>query len=104
MINLVEDWDKILLKAWSVKFNIAAAIFGGLEVAVAMVQPGAAVSPGAVPADAFAANIAVLLAAVPSGVFAGVAVFISIAANVARILAQKELSGGTTATTTQPPQ
>jgi hypothetical protein len=68
-MNLIENWQEIITKAWSVKFNIAATLFGAAEVVVAMVQP----------------------AAIPAGMFAGIAAFISIAANVARIMAQKEM-------------
>lgn len=69
---LIENWGEILKKAWSVKFNVAATLFGAAEVIVALVQP----------------------AAIPSGVFAGIAATISILANVARIMAQKELTSG----------
>lgn len=69
-MKLVDDWDLILKKAWSVKFNIAATIFGALEVVVALVQP----------------------ASIPNGVFAGIAAVISICANGARIMAQQEMT------------
>jgi len=69
-MKLVEDWRAILKRAWSVKFNIAATLFGAAEVVVAIVQP----------------------AAIPNGVFAGIAATISVFANVARIMAQKELT------------
>lgn len=72
--ELVEDWKAILKKAWVVKFNIAAALLGALEVAVALVKP----------------------ASIPNGIFAAIAVFVSLAANGARIMAQVELR--TTAT------
>jgi hypothetical protein len=71
-LTLVENWQAIIAKAWSVKFNIAATLFGAAEVAVALVQP----------------------AAIPNGVFAGIAAFISILSNVSRVMAQKELSSG----------
>lgn len=71
MTTLIPDWQAVLTKAWSVKFNVAATLFGAAEVVVALVQPSG----------------------IPAGVFAGIAAFISIAANVARILAQGELSG-----------
>lgn len=70
-MTLIEDWQAVLKKAWVVKFNIAATLFGAAEVVVALVQP----------------------AGVPNGVFAGIAAVISICANVARIMAQKEFSG-----------
>lgn len=69
-LKVVENWRAILAKAWVVKFNIAATLFGAAEVVVALVQP----------------------AGIPNGVFAGIAAMISIGANVARVLAQKELS------------
>lgn len=70
-MELIENWSAILKKAWSVKFNIAATLFGAAEVVVALVQP----------------------ASIPNGVFAGIAAVISIAANVARVMAQQELGG-----------
>lgn len=72
---LVDDWRLILAKAWSVKFNIAATLFGALEVVVALVQP----------------------ASIPNGIFAGIAATISVFANVARIMAQQEITNAPTA-------
>lgn len=69
----IDNWQEILKKAWSVKFNIAATLFGAAEVVVAMVEP----------------------AGIPHGVFAGIAAVISIGANVSRIMAQKEMTSGT---------
>ena len=71
-MKLVDDWDKILTKAWSVKFSILAALMGGAEVAVQLVRP----------------------AGIPDGAFAGIAALISIGATLARVLQQQELSGG----------
>ena len=71
-MQLIDNWQAILEKAWSVKFNIAATMFGAAEVVVALVQP----------------------ASIPNGVFAGIAAVISVAANVSRLMAQKELSNG----------
>lgn len=68
-MKLIDDWKLILAKAWSVKFNIASALFGGLEVGVQLVQP----------------------ASVPDGLFAGFAAVVSILAVGARVLAQKEI-------------
>jgi hypothetical protein len=72
-MTLIEDWKAVLTKAWSVKFNIAATLFGAGEVVVALVQP----------------------ASIPNGIFAGIAAVISILSNVSRVLAQKELTSGT---------
>ena len=68
-MTLIPNWRAVLEKAWSVKFNVAATLFGAAEVVVALVQPDG----------------------IPNGVFAGIAALISIAANVSRIMAQKEL-------------
>ena len=70
--ELIEDWQAVLRKAWSMKFSILAAILGGLEVGVQFVQP----------------------AGIPNGVFAGVASAVSLAAGISRLVAQRELSGG----------
>lgn len=66
--KLIDDWERVLKRAWSVKFNIAAALFGGLEVAVSIWQPDG----------------------VPHGAFAGVAAVVTMMAVGARVLAQKE--------------
>lgn len=67
-MQLIEDWDQVLKKAWSVKFTIAAILCGSVETIIALVQP----------------------VGVPTGVFAGVGVLVSIGSIVARALAQKE--------------
>ncbi len=68
-MQLVENWPAVLKKAWSLKFNAAAAVFGGLEVVVGQVQP----------------------AGIPNGIFAGIAMAVSIGAFAARLLAQQEI-------------
>lgn len=73
-MQLIEDWQAILTKAWSVKFNIAAAILGGVEVAVQFIEP----------------------AGIPRGAFAGFAASVSMLAIVARIMAQKEITDAPT--------
>ena len=71
-LELIEDWRAVLRKAWSMKFSILAAILGGLEVGVQLVQP----------------------AGIPNGVFAGIASAVLLSAAIARLVAQRELSGG----------
>ena len=71
-LELIEDWRAVMTRAWSMKFSILAAILGGLEVGVQYVQP----------------------AGIPNGVFAGIASAVSLSAAVARLVAQRELSGG----------
>lgn len=69
-MQLIEDWKTIIAKAWSVKFNIASALLGGVEVAVQFIQP----------------------AGVPAGLFAGIAALVSMLAVGARVLAQQEIT------------
>jgi hypothetical protein len=69
-MQLIENWDAILKKAWSIKFSVLSAVLGGLEVAVQLVQP----------------------AGIPQGAFAGFAAMVSIAATVARVMQQKEMT------------
>lgn len=70
-MTVVDDWRAVLRKAWSIKFNAAAALFGAAEVAVAIWKPDG----------------------MPNGVFAGCAATITIFANIARLMARKELHG-----------
>ena len=70
-MRLIPDWRTVLRKAWSVKFNVAATVFGAAEVVVAIWKPDG----------------------MPAGVFAGCAAAVSIFANVSRLMAQKELHG-----------
>jgi hypothetical protein len=76
-MQLIEDWDAVLKKAWSVKFNFAATVLGGLEVGVQFIEP----------------------AGVPKGIFAAFAATVSVLAIWARVMAQKEL---TNASATEP--
>lgn len=69
-MKLIDDWQAILKKAWSVKFSIAAAILSAAEFTVQLVQPEG----------------------VPKGMFAIVAMLVSIGATGARVLAQKEIT------------
>lgn len=71
-IKLIDDWEAVAKKAWSMKFNLLAALLGAGEVAVQMIQP----------------------AGVPNGALAGIATTVSLAAAIARLIAQQELSGG----------
>jgi amino acid permease len=69
-MRLVDNWRKVLAKAWSVKFNIAAALLSAAELVVQFWQP----------------------ASIRPGVFAGIAFLVSLGAFMARIVAQKELT------------
>ena len=72
-ITLVDDWQAILHRAWSLKFNAAAGVLGAAEVWVALVQPDG----------------------IPNGTFAGIGAVVSMLAFGARLMAQRELSNGT---------
>lgn len=66
-LTLVEDWDAILKRAWSIKFTILAGLLGVLE----LVLPP---TPG-----------------IPKGVLAWAGIVISVALiPLVRVLAQKE--------------
>ena len=70
-MSLVRDWRRVLKRAWSLRLIVLATIFSGLEVAVQFLQ------------DDFEPLF-------PKGVFAIIAGLVSIAAFVARLLAQKK--------------
>jgi hypothetical protein len=67
-MTLLEDWEQILKRAWSIKFTALAIMFSALEVVVQLLQPDG----------------------IRGGVFAAIAGTVSIIAGVARLLAQQE--------------
>lgn len=71
-MRLVENWDAVLKKAWSIKFTGASLLLSAAEVYVQLVQPSG----------------------IPGGVFAGIAGTVSLMAGIARLLAQREVSDG----------
>lgn len=73
-MTLVENWREIAKKAWSLKFNALALALSAVEAYVSLVKP----------------------AGIPNGLFAILAGAITVAAMGARMVAQKELSDGTT--------
>lgn len=70
-MKLVDDWDQVLKKAWSVRYMAVAALFSGIEVALPYLV------------DDF-----------PHGVFAALSAIFTGAAFIARIVAQKEMGVG----------
>ena len=70
-MSLIRDWRRVLKRAWSLRLIVLATIFSGLEVAVQFLQ------------DDFEPLF-------PKGVFAIIAGVVSIAAFVARLMAQKK--------------
>lgn len=65
---LLDNWREILTKAWSVKFTIAAVIFGAGEAIIAILQP----------------------VGVPTGILAGLSLTASVGSIFARAMAQGE--------------
>lgn len=74
-MNLIPDWSEVLRKAWSVKFNMLAAVLAAAEVAMPILQAG--FEP---------------LQVIPTGTLATLAGLVSGGAIVARVLAQQELT------------
>ena len=73
-MKLIENWTDVLRKAWSVKFNILAAVLAGAEVALPILQP-----------------VFEPLAIVKPGLLATLSGLVSGGAIMARVLAQQEL-------------
>lgn len=69
-MNLIPDWRTVLKKAWSLKFNFAAAFLGAAEVFVALFDP----------------------TDIPNGMFASMSAVVSMLAFGARLMAQKEIT------------
>lgn len=71
-ICLLDDWRRVLRRAWSIRFSLLAAAFTAAEVVVPLFGD-------------------VLLDVMPRGAFVLLAFAASIGATVARILAQPEM-------------
>lgn len=71
-ICLLDDWRRVLRRAWSIRFSLLAAAFTAAEVVVPLFGD-------------------VLLDAMPRGAFVLLAFAASIGATVARIVAQPEM-------------
>lgn len=68
----VHNWREVLRYAWSIKLNVAAAVLGAIEFILPLFFDSPPFARGA---------------------FAALAALVSLAATVARLLAQPELSG-----------
>lgn len=66
-MKLHDDWKQILRKAWSMRLIILSAVLSGVEVILPMAQP---------------------LQVVPAGVFALLSFATTVAAGIARVIAQ----------------
>jgi hypothetical protein len=73
-MNLVENWQAILTKAWSIKFTALSIMASAAEVVVQLIQP----------------------AGIPNGMFASIAGAVSLLAGVSRLLAQQEITNAPT--------
>lgn len=71
-IRLLDDWRRVLRRAWSIRFSLLAAAFTAAEVVVPLFGD-------------------VLLDVMPRGAFVLLAFAASIGATVARIVAQPEM-------------
>lgn len=68
-MNLIPRWKKILIKAWSVRLMLLAALLSGIEVALPFFV------------DDF-----------PKGVAAGLSLAVTFSALIARIIVQKDVT------------
>lgn len=73
-MTLVENWQAILTKAWSIKFTALSIMASAAEVVVQLIQP----------------------AGIPNGMFASIAGAVSLLAGVSRLLAQQEITNAPT--------
>jgi hypothetical protein len=69
-MKLVDDWFRLLKRAWSVRFSLIATVLGSVEVAVQLWAPG------------------------QGGKAAALAALASLAAGVSRIVAQPKMHQG----------
>lgn len=58
---LIANWRAVLLRAWSIKFMLAAGIFSGLEFALPFIREAFPLDPGVFAALAFFATAAGLV-------------------------------------------
>jgi hypothetical protein len=73
-VKLLPDWREIIRDAWSIRLIIIAGILSGLEVAIALTGPA--------------------LFGIRPGTFAALSGLVTMAAFVARLIAQKENDDG----------
>lgn len=71
-MKLVSDWLNILRYAWSIRLLVLAGVLSGAEIALPLIQD---------------------LLPVPRGVFAGLSFLATAGAFIARLVAQKSISG-----------
>ena len=69
-MTLISNWKEVLKKAWSIRFSIAAALFGGLEAVCASLDDS--------------------ILGTPKGLLAGVGALFAAGGIIARILDQSK--------------
>ena len=69
-MRLIDDWVKVLRKAWSIRLIVLAGLLSQVEVLLPMFSDS-----------------------MPRGVFAGVSLMVTVAAIVARLTAQPKMRG-----------
>lgn len=60
-MTLLPNWRAVLLRAWSIKFMLAAALFSGLEVALPLMRDVFPLDPGGFAALAFITTAAAFI-------------------------------------------
>jgi hypothetical protein len=71
-MRLIDDWRRVLKRAWSIRLIILAGILSGLEVALPIIDGWVTI---------------------PRGLFAGLSFVVVAAAFGARLIAQQSVSG-----------
>ncbi|KAA3527039.1 hypothetical protein GOZ96_04675 [Agrobacterium vitis] len=70
-MNLLPEWRRVLKHAWSIRLNLLAGFFAGMEIALPIIDQWV--------------NI-------PRGLFAAMSGFTTMASTVARLVAQRSVS------------
>lgn len=73
--SLIDDWNWVLKRAWSTRLLIVAGILSGAEVALSVMAAYAVATP------------------IPPGIFAGLSGAVTVAAFIARFVAQSHGGG-----------
>lgn len=76
-MTLIEDWKLVLAKAWSMRLILLSSLLSGLEAAMPLIT------------DFFQP-----LGIIPPGTFAILAVLVSAAAGISRLVAQPAMTNG----------
>ena len=72
MTMLVPNWQRVLRYSWSIKFIVLAAVLSGAEFLLPLLRE---------------------LVEIPTGIFAALGFFVTVAAGIARLIPQPKISG-----------